>query len=34
MTTTTLGILIVLSFVIPVPILAWLDRTPRSRREN
>jgi hypothetical protein len=31
MTPTTMAILTFLSFVLPVPILAWLDRPPKDR---
>jgi hypothetical protein len=30
MSTTAFGIMVLLSFVVPVPIIAWLDR-PRKR---
>jgi hypothetical protein len=30
MTSTGLAILTFLSFLVPVPILAWLDRPPRD----
>jgi hypothetical protein len=29
MTETVLAILVLASFVVPVPLLAWLDRKPR-----
>ena len=31
MTPTTMAVLTFLSFVLPVPILAWLDRSPKDR---
>lgn len=31
MTTTVLAILVMASFVVPVPLLAWLDRKPRLK---
>jgi hypothetical protein len=34
MSTTMFGIVCLLSFVVPVPLLAWLDRAPRPRPTN
>jgi hypothetical protein len=31
MTETGLAIFVLVAFVIPVPLLAWLDRAPRIR---
>ena len=31
MTPTTMAVLTFLSFVLPVPILVWLDRPPKDR---
>ena len=31
MTATVLAILVMASFVVPVPLLAWLDRKPRLK---
>jgi hypothetical protein len=33
MSTTFMAILTVVSFVAPVPLLAWLDRPPRKPRD-
>jgi len=30
MTQTSMAILTFLSFVVPVPLIAWLDRTPKT----
>jgi hypothetical protein len=32
MNETGLAIFVLLAFVVPVPILAWLDRKPRRQR--
>jgi hypothetical protein len=34
MTPTSMAILTFLSFLVPVPILAWLDRPPPERKER
>ncbi|MDB4969658.1 MAG: hypothetical protein JWN44_5347 [Myxococcales bacterium] len=31
MSPTIFGIMVLLSFVLPVPLLAWLDRAKKSR---
>jgi hypothetical protein len=32
MTSTAFGILVLVSFIIPIPLLSWLDR-PRKERQ-
>jgi hypothetical protein len=32
MSTTMFGILVLVSFALPVPILAWLDRPRKAKR--
>jgi hypothetical protein len=32
MTETVFAIFVLASFAVPVPLLAWLDRTPRLRK--
>jgi hypothetical protein len=33
MSTTGLAIYVFLGFLLPVPLLAWLDRPPRARKD-
>jgi len=33
MTPTGLAIFVLASFAVPIPILAWLDRKPRRKRQ-
>jgi len=32
-TVTGLAVFVILAFLLPVPVLSWLDRPPRGRRE-